>query len=103
MRLLTKSAGRPLGPIAESILELLGRENALTARQIAMKLKLSVPIANKTCSRLLLNERIKIVERKAIANCNKPVSIYSLASPGESTVATELLNAASIFKAGEQV
>lgn len=103
MRLLSvKSAGRPLGPIAESILELLGRESALTARQIAMKLKLSVSLTNKTCSRLLLNERIKIVERKSIANCNKPVSIYSLASPGESAVAPELLGVSSIFEAGKQ-
>lgn len=103
MRLLAKSTGRPLGPVAESILELLARESALTARQIAMKLKLSVSMANKTCSRLLLNERIKIVERKTIANSNKPVSIYGLATSGESAIDPALLNATSIFEAGEKV
>lgn len=93
-----KLPGRPLGPIAESVLGLLRNEPNLTARQIASKLQLSVPITEKTCSRLLIKGRIRVIDRVLVPQCNKRVSVYSLVATASNR--TEMLAASSIFHVG---
>lgn len=70
--------GRPLGPIAESIIELLQETGPLTSREIAARLQLSVDMAKITCSRLENRKRIRVVERIRVARSNKPVSKYDV-------------------------
>lgn len=76
--MLEKQPGRPLGPIAESVLELLAEKSPLTAREIAFHLQLNINIAEKTCSRLKERNRIRVVKRERISRANKPVSKYAL-------------------------
>lgn len=70
--------GRPLGPIAESIIELLQETGPLTSREIAARLQLSIDMAKITCSRLESRKRIRVVERIRVARSNKPVSKYDV-------------------------
>lgn len=70
--------GRPLGPIAESIIELLQETGPLTSREIAARLQLSIDMAKKTCSRLEIRRRIRVVSRIKTAHSNKPVAKYDV-------------------------
>lgn len=76
--MLEKQPGRPLGPIAESILELLASKHPLSAREIAYQLQLSVNAAEITCTRLVSRGRLRVVKKTRINGVNKPVSKYAL-------------------------
>lgn len=73
-----KIPGRPLGPIAESVLALLVERGPLTAREIAIALQLSNDAAKHTCQRLMNRDRIRVVARKRIAGVNKLVACYAI-------------------------
>ena len=70
-----RKPGRPLGPIAIAVLDLL-RQRAMTAREVANELKLSVDDAKKSCSRLMQYGLIEAPERRCIPWSNKPARVY---------------------------
>ncbi|ETF00942.1 hypothetical protein W822_20075 [Advenella kashmirensis W13003] len=72
-----KLPGRPAGPIAESVLELLSEKGMLTVRQIADLLLLSLDTAKYTCSRLESRGLIRVVRRERLPGVNKPVAVYA--------------------------
>lgn len=76
--MLEKQPGRPLGPIAESILELLASQYPLSAREIAYQLQLNVNAVEITCTRLVSRGRLRVVKKTRIKGANKPVSKYAL-------------------------
>lgn len=76
--MLEKQPGRPLGPIAEAILELLAEKGPLTAREIADSLQLANGTAKVTCTRLEIRKKIRVVARVRLQGVNKPVSKYAL-------------------------
>lgn len=73
-----KQPGRPLGPIAESVLELLVSQSPLSVREISNELQLTINIAALTCQRLVMRGRIRVVRRIRQAGVNKPVAMYGL-------------------------
>lgn len=70
-----RKPGRPLGPIAIAVLDLL-RQRAMTAREVAHELKLSVDDAKKSCSRLMQYGLIEALGLRRIASSDKPVRVY---------------------------
>lgn len=87
-----KLPGRPLGPIAESVLELLIERGPLTSREIAATLQLSSEVARDTCRRLESRGRIRIVARLKIKGINKSVARYNVTRQLNSSANTRLFN-----------
>lgn len=83
MKAQRRSRGRPLGPVARAVLEVLG-DDALTARQIGVLLCLSHVAAKKTCSRLASYGLLRVVERVPVSGAHKPVARYTCAATPES-------------------
>lgn len=73
-----RKSGRPLGPIAIAVLELL-RQQRLTAREVAHQLHLSVDDAKKSCSRLNQYGLIYVMERRCVPWSHKPARVYTAA------------------------
>ena len=73
-----KQPGRPLGPIAESVLELLHERHPLSAREISEALQLTLNIADLTCRRLESRGQIRTVERVRLAGVSKPVKRFAV-------------------------
>lgn len=76
--------GRPLGPVADAVLELLAAQSC-TAREIAHQLQASMPMISVTCSRLLSKDRIRIVERLRVPGCNRPIYRYAIVKSVDSS------------------
>ena len=70
-----RKRGRPLGPIALAVLDLL-RQRPLSAREAAQALLLSTEAAKLTCHRLMVCGLIDVKEMKVVHGCNKPVRVY---------------------------
>jgi len=87
-----KQPGRPLGPIAESVIDLLNQQGPLSAREIAGALSLSTVIAKHTCSRLLNRGRIRIVHKRKIDGVNKPVACYATVRQFNKSHSAQLFN-----------
>lgn len=76
--------GRPLGPVARAVLDLL-HDDRLTARQIGQLLCLSYSAARYTCSRLESSGLLKVVESVRVPGAHKPVARYTCAPAAEPT------------------
>lgn len=68
--------GRPLGPIAVAILDVL-TSKPMTYREIAAELTLSVMAAKYTCTRLLDANRIRVVRRVPVFGSHKPIALFA--------------------------
>lgn len=73
-----KLPGRPVGPIAEAVLELLKEKGGLTAREIAVMLMMPIERAKYTCSRLESRGLIRVAKRNRVPGVNKPVAQYKV-------------------------
>lgn len=71
-----RKPGRPLGPVAIAVLDLL-RRRRLTAREIARELQLSKDAAKVCCCRLLGYGLIDVFERRRVPESNKPAHVYA--------------------------
>ncbi|MFC3340029.1 hypothetical protein ACFOEY_19605 [Paracandidimonas soli] len=80
-----RSPGRPIGEVAESILEAL-REHPRTVRQLALKLKCAVPVVDESCRRLRAAERIKVAELVRVEGSNRRVAVYQIAEDGSDAI-----------------
>lgn len=76
--------GRPLGPVADAVLERLAMQPS-TARELALHLQAAIPLVEKTCSRLLSKGRIRIFKKFNVTGCNKPVSQYAIVKSVDSS------------------
>lgn len=77
-----KTRGRPLGPVARAVLDILC-DDSLTARQIGQLLCLSYPAARYTCSRLESCGLLRVVESVRVPGAHKPVARYACAATAE--------------------
>lgn len=70
-----RERGRPLGEVAETALSML-LETPLTARQLALRMQCSIPVAEVTCHRLRKAGKLIITGRIKVAGSNRPVALY---------------------------
>lgn len=87
-----KLPGRPLGPIAESVIELLVERGPLSSREIAAALQLSSETAKHTCQRLANRDRIRVVDRQKVKGVNKSVARYGVTRQLNSSANSRLFN-----------
>lgn len=74
-------AGRPLGPIAQEVLDTLRGRRPMTARELAEATQVSLSAVKYTCSRLLDRGHLEVAQREKISGVNKPVVRYTPAAP----------------------
>lgn len=67
--------GRPLGEVSQAILDELQNES-LTVRQLALRLRCSVPVVDDTCRRLRQAGRIELVDLIRVEGANRRVGQY---------------------------
>ena len=72
-----RGIGRPLGEIAHAVLCALHR-HPMTARQLAMDLRCSLPVMKKTCERLRASGRIRCVAKVRPAGSNRHAAVYHI-------------------------
>lgn len=78
MRNRVVGSGRPLGPTALGVLDLL-KSQSLSAREVAARLQLARSMAKYTCSRLESSGHIVVVDKAHVQGSHKKVRIYGAA------------------------
>lgn len=77
----SRRPGRPLGEVAQAILQHLSNEGPTTARGLGENLQLSMKLVWDTCNRLAASGEIEVVHRRVVTGVNKPVAVYALRQP----------------------
>ncbi len=71
-----RKRGRPMGPVLIAVLDLL-KMKQMTAREVAIELKLSIEASKNACRRLRDAELIYVFKKIEVDGANKRVSVFA--------------------------